>query len=73
MANQTCETPPLILRPTETARLVGFTDRHLRQLEREGRFPKRFRLNPPDGQAVGHWAAEVVKWAEDRRSATQMA
>lgn len=41
-----------ILRPNETAAKVGICDRELRNMERQGRFPRRFQLNPPNGRAV---------------------
>lgn len=55
-----------ILRPAETAAKVGLCDRELRDLEREGRFPKRFQLNPPKGRAVGHLETEVDAWIKER-------
>ncbi len=58
-----------ILRPNETAAKVGICDRELRDMERQGRFPKRFQLNPPKGRAVGHLESEVNEWIEARAAA----
>lgn len=59
-----------ILRPEETTARTGFCDRQLRDLERDGLFPKRFPLNPNGrGRAVGHLESEVDAWIEARASA----
>lgn len=55
-----------ILRPNETAAKVGICDRELRDMERQGKFPKRFQLNPPKGRAVGHLESEVNEWIAER-------
>lgn len=56
-----------ILRPKETESRVGLCDRELRDLEREGLFPKRFPLNPSgNGRAVGHLESEINEWIEAR-------
>ena len=60
-----------ILRPSETVKRVPYTDRQLRELEAEGKFPKRFKLNPPDGRAVGHLESEVDAWIKARADARQ--
>lgn len=52
-----------IIRPNETARLVGLTNRRLAQLEAEGRFPRRVRLTP---RTSGHVASEVDRWLRAR-------
>lgn len=54
-----------ILRPKDTEAKVGLCDRELRDLEREGLFPKRFQLNP-GGRAVGHLESEVDEWIASR-------
>ena len=59
-----------ILRPTETAKLVGLCDRQLRDLEAKGAFPKRFRLHP-EGRAVGHLEAEVKEWIATRAASRE--
>lgn len=59
-----------ILRPKDTEAKVGLCNRELRDLEREGLFPKRFPLNPSGrGRAVGHLESEVDAWIEARASA----
>jgi predicted DNA-binding transcriptional regulator AlpA len=56
-----------ILRPRDTEAKVGLCDRELRDLEREGLFPKRFPINPSGkGRAVGHLESEVDAWIEAR-------
>lgn len=56
-----------ILRPNETAAKVGICDRHLRDMEATGEFPKRFPLNPNGkGRAVGHLESEVDDWIKER-------
>lgn len=63
-----------ILRPNDTAAKVGLCDRELRDLEREGLFPKRFPLNPNGkGRAVGHLESEVDEWIKARADARQTA
>ena len=59
-----------ILRPRDTEAKVGLCDRELRDLEREGLFPRRFKLNPSgDGRAVGHLESEVDQWIAERAAA----
>lgn len=59
-----------ILRPRDTESKVGLCDRELRDLEREGLFPKRFKLNPSgDGRAVGHLESEIDQWIAERAAA----
>jgi predicted DNA-binding transcriptional regulator AlpA len=53
------------IRPTETEKKTGYCDRHLRDLERQGLFPRRFKLNP-NGRAVAHWEHEVDEWLTSR-------
>jgi predicted DNA-binding transcriptional regulator AlpA len=56
-----------IIRPRDTQAKVGLCDRELRDLEREGLFPKRFPLNPRGtGRAVGHLENEVDDWIAAR-------
>lgn len=56
-----------ILRPRDTEAKVGICDRELRDLERAGLFPRRFRLNPTgNGRAVGHLESEVDEWVAAR-------
>lgn len=52
-----------IIRVKETESKTGYCDRQLRDMEREGIFPKRFSLNPSGkGRAVGHLESEVDEW-----------
>ena len=61
----------VIMRPKATSAMVGLGDRQLRNLEAEGKFPKRFALNPPDGRAVGHLRSEVLEWVRERAAARE--
>ena len=60
-----------ILRPAETAALVGYSTVHVHRLEKVGLFPKRFKLNARGGEydAVGHYLGEVVAYLESRAAA----
>jgi prophage regulatory protein len=61
-----------ILRPKDTEAKVGLCDRELRDLEREGLFPKRFPLNPNGrGRAVGHLESEVDAWIKARAASRE--
>lgn len=63
-----------ILRPKDTEERVGLCDRELRDLEREGLFPKRFPLNPNGkGRAVGHLESEVNDWIAKRAASREAA
>ncbi len=63
-----------ILRIPDTEAKTGFCDRQLRDLERDGLFPKRFPLNPNGkGRAVGHLESEVDQWITERAAARQAA
>lgn len=54
-----------ILRTPDIEMLTGYTARTIRNLEREGKFPRRFQLNP-NGRAVGWLESEVKAWLEAR-------
>lgn len=62
-----------VLRKPEVEHISGYCERALRDMEREGRFPKRFLLDP-NGRAVGWLESEVLAWvrqrAETRETAT---
>ena len=61
-----------ILRPKDTEAKVGLCDRELRDLEREGLFPKRFPLNPNGSRrAVGHLESEVDAWIKARAASRE--
>lgn len=62
--------PMRVMRPAETAALVGLCDRQLREMEAQGLFPRRFQLNPSGrGRAVGHLESEVDEWITTRSTA----
>ena len=52
-------------RPRVTAEVIGVCDRQLRNLEAEGRFPKRFLISP-GGRAKAHLKSEVLAWIRER-------
>lgn len=56
-----------ILRSEDIYELTGLTERQLRVLEREGKFPKRFKIHE-DGRRVGWLASEVDEWIMSRAS-----
>jgi predicted DNA-binding transcriptional regulator AlpA len=63
-----------ILRPAATEEKVGICDRHLREMEAQGLFPKRFPLNPSgEGRAVGHLESEVDEWIAARAASRDAA
>ena len=57
-----------ILRIPQTEQISGFCNMQLWRMERDGLFPKRFKLNPNGGKngAVGHDYDEVMEWREER-------
>lgn len=59
------------IRTPETEAKVGLCERQLRDLEAQGLFPKRFRLNP-NGRAVAWLESEVDEWIA-ARAATRAA
>lgn len=61
---------PRIYRIAETCQRVGYSTMHLARLEKEGKFPKRFKLSPGSGRngAVGHLAEDVDAWIAARRA-----
>lgn len=61
-----------ILRPKDTEAKTGICDRHLRDLEAKGLFPRRFSLNPNGGRAVGHLESEVDDWIKSRADVCRM-
>ena len=61
-----------ILRKNDIHRITGFSDVTIRGLERDGNFPRRFRLNP-DGKQVGWLATEVQNWIEARAASREAA
>ncbi len=59
-----------IWRPQKTAEITGYGNRHLRNLEAEGKFPKRFSLSP-GGRAKGHLKSEVLTWMRERAASRE--
>jgi predicted DNA-binding transcriptional regulator AlpA len=59
-----------ILRPNQVADLVGLGDRRLRQLEREGKFPRRFKIHP-NSNASGYLESEVEAWIKASAAARE--
>ncbi len=57
-----------ILRRSEIAEMVGYTTVHLGRLEKQGLFPKRFKLNADGGPygAAGHFLGQVVDYLKAR-------
>lgn len=56
-----------ILRKPDIEKMVGLTERTVRIMEAQGKFPKRFVLNP-GGRAVGWRSTEVQHWIDERAS-----
>ena len=48
-----------ILRMRQLLEKVPYSPMHISRLEKAGKFPKRIKLNPPNGQAVG-WSEEEI-------------
>ena len=63
-----------VLRVPDTEAKTGLCDRVLRDMEREGLFPRRFPLNPSGkGRAVGHLESEVDDWIVERAASRLIA
>ena len=64
---------PVIIRLPVTMALTGLTNQQLWQLEKDGKFPKRSKLNPdgPPNGAAGHFLDEVLGWVQDRRASRE--
>lgn len=61
-----------IIRKPEVEAKVGICDRELRDLEREGHFPKRFQITP-NGRAVGWVETEIDDWIAQRAATREAA
>lgn len=61
-----------ILRKPEIEEITGFTERHVRDMEAAGNFPRRFRPDP-DSRSVGWLASEVSKWMAGRAATREIA
>ena len=59
-----------ILRPHQVVELVRLGDRRLRQLEDEGKFPRRFKINP-GGNASGYLESEIEAWIQASAAARE--
>jgi predicted DNA-binding transcriptional regulator AlpA len=59
-----------IVRRTELEAMVSLTERQIRTLETEGKFPKRFVI-VEGGRAVGWSLNEVQDWLATRREARE--
>ena len=64
-----------ILRLRDVETRTGFCGERLRQLERTGQFPRRFKLTADSGQqgAVGWLADEVDDWIRERAATREEA
>lgn len=52
-----------IVRKPDLPKLVGVTERTVREWEKEGRFPRRFTISPNGhGRAVGWRLSEIEAW-----------
>ncbi len=56
-----------VVRRKELEATVGLTERQIRTLESEGKFPRRF-LIAENGRSVGWSANEIQKWLSERRT-----
>ena len=69
VADQVPAGVPVIIRIPVTEFMTGLTNQQLWAMEKQGRFPKRVKINPaaPRNGACGHFLNEVVPWLEERR------
>ncbi len=58
-----------VLRKPDIHRITGFSDVTIRDMEKKGLFPRRFKLNP-QGKQVGWLETEVRSWLEARGQAS---
>lgn len=62
-----------ILRKPDLKPIIGgWTDAHLRNLEAEKLFPRRFKLTP-GGRDVGWLESEIQNWIKERAASREMA
>ncbi len=61
---------PMIIRLPVTEAMTGLVNQQLWEMEKDGRFPKRAKLNPngPKNGACGHFLDEVLTWLAERRA-----
>ena len=57
-----------VLRVGESAKMVGYTPVHIARLEKQGLFPRRFKLNASGGAygAAGHYFGWIVDYLNSR-------
>ena len=60
--------PQRIMRLPETARMLGVTPQTIWRMEKEGRFPRREKIDPSLGKygAAGHRRGRVIAWLKAR-------
>ena len=73
IADQIPPGSPIIIRVPVTEVMTGLTNQQLWEMERDGRFPKRAKLNPdaPKNGACGHFLDEVLAWLAERRQSRE--
>ena len=54
-----------VLNIAETEAMVGLSNQTLKRMERAGKFPRRFIINP-GGYRPGHDLREVEEWLAER-------
>lgn len=59
-----------ILRPNQVAECVGLGERRLRQLEAEGKFPRRFKIHS-GSNASGYLESELNAWIQASAAARE--
>ena len=66
---------PTIIRLPVTEAVTGLVNQQLWEMEKDGRFPKRVKLNPdsPKNGACGHFLDEVMAWLAARRQSREKA
>jgi prophage regulatory protein len=64
-----------VMREAEVLRVSGYSTLQIRRLEKAGKFPRRFKLNPDAGPrgAIGWDYGEVMAWLERRRASREPA
>ena len=74
-ANQIPPGCPAIIRLPVTEAMTGLVNQQLWEMEKDGRFPKRVKLNPdsPKNGACGHFLDEVLAWLAARRQSREKA
>ena len=75
VADQIPADAPIIIRIPVTEAITGLCNQQLWQMERDGRFPRRTKLNPtgPKNGACGHFFDEVQAWVDARRRSREVA